>query len=332
MQFNELKRREFITLLGGAAAGWPVAVRGQQAAVPVIGFLNSGKPEAFAHFVTAFRQGLKEAGFIEGQNVTIEYRWAEGQYDQLPAMAADLVRRKVAVISAAGGALPTLAAKAATSTIPIVFEVGDDPIKAGLVDNLNRPGGNVTGASFFGNELGAKRLALLRELLSASTPAAVLVNPSGSTAAAHLSEVENAAREVGQKLVVLNASDARGLDEAFAAFTQSGAKALIVNADPVFFSQRDQIVAHVERLSVPAIYYAREFTFAGGLMSYGTNIAETMRESGVYVGKLLKGARVSDLPVLLPTRYELVINVKTAKALGLTIPPTLLALADEVIE
>lgn len=326
-----MQRRAFLGVLGGAVV-WPLSTRAQQPQIPVVGFLNSGTPDAMADFATAFREGLKQTGYVEGQNVAIEYRWVEGRYDRLSALAADLVRRQVSVIFAGGGALTTLAAKAATSTIPIVFQIGDDPIKAGLVDNLNRPSGNVTGASFFGNELGAKRLALLRELVPAAPLAAVLVNPKGSTAEAHLNEVQVAARAVGQQILVLNVGSEQDLDAAFATLKEQEAKVLIVNADPVFFILQKQIVALAARYAVPAIYYTREFAMAGGLMSYGTSILDATRQAGVYCGKILKGARVADLPVLLPTKFEYVVNLKTLKTLGLNIPPTLLALADEVIE
>jgi putative ABC transport system substrate-binding protein len=327
-----VKRREFITLLGGAAA-WPLAARAQQATkLPTIGFLNGGSSDAFAPMVAAFRQGLNEAGYVEGQNVAIEFRWAEGRNDRLPALAADLVNRQVAVIAATS--MPAaLAAKAATTTIPIVFEGGADPVEFGLVASLNRPGGNVTGVSNFSGSMAAKIFELLHELIPNSSMIAVLVNPtSPSLALSTAKDAEAAGRALGRQIQILNASTADEIDAAFASLTQLGAGALLIGPDVFFNSRRVHLAMLAARYGVPALLNAREFPAAGGLMSYGASITDAYRQTGVYTGKVLKGARPADLPVLQPTKFELVINVRTAKALGLKLPDKLLALADEVIE
>jgi ABC-type uncharacterized transport system substrate-binding protein len=327
-----MRRRDVIKLIAGSTVARPLTAHAQQSAVPVIGFVSATAPDRYIRpLVVAFRQGLNEIGFVEGHNVAIEFRWAEGHYDRLPAFAAELITRQVAVIFA--GSLPAaLAAKEATSSIPIVFVMGADPVKLGVVASLNRPGGNVTGVSQFYGALGAKRLEFIRELVPSLSVLAVLSNPKNPNAEDHLDEVQTAARAVGQQIDVFRASSESEIDGVFANLARRKDGALLVADDPLFSVRRDQLVALAARYAVPVSYYAREFAVAGGLMSYGSSSSDNNHQAGLYVGRILKGAKPADLPVLQPTKFELVINVKTAKALGLTVPPTLIALADEVIE
>jgi len=325
-------RREFITLLGGALVGWPLTAGAQQPGIPVIGFLSSRSPAESGSALAAFRQGLGQAGYFEGKNVTIEYRWAEGQYDRLPALAAELVARKVAVMAAVGGEPSGLAAKAATATIPIVCSLGGDAVEAGLVDSLNRPGGNITGVTLMAQEMGPKRLEFAHQLVPNGNALAALVNPKYPLALAEARDMQAAARSLGLQLAVLDASTQNEIDAAFAGLVRHKVDALLINTDPFLLGQREQIVQLAARTNVPAMYFLSDFVDAGGLMSYGPKVANSYRQTGIYVGRILKGEKVDELPFVLPTRFDLVINLRTARALGLEIPTTLLIRADEVIE
>jgi putative tryptophan/tyrosine transport system substrate-binding protein len=325
-----MRRREFITLLGGLAAAWPLAARAQQAAVPVIGFLNGASPDGYAPMVAAFRGGLKETGYVEGQNVAIEYRWADGQYDRVPAMAAEMVRRQVAAIVA--NTPGVLSVKAATKTIPIVFTTGSDPVQIGLVNSLNRPGGNVTGVTQLAVEVAPKRLELVHKLVPTATIIAVLVNPTNPNTETQLKELQAAARMLGLQLHVLHASTDSDIDTVFATWAHLQAGALVINIDGFFVSRSKQLAALTVRHAVRTMFPDRAFAVDGGLMSYGGSVADMYRLVGVYTGRILKGEKAADLPVQQSTKIDLVINLQTAKALGIEIPQTLLARADEVIE
>ena len=328
-----MKRRDFITLLGGAAAAWPLAARAQQPAMPVVGIINAGAPETSVSRVTAFRQGLGELGYLDGQNVTIEYRWAEGRYDRYPELVADLIRRKVSVIATGASGPAAFAAKAATSSIPIVFGVGEDPVRLGLVASLARPGGNVTGVNFFTAEVAAKRLGLLRELAPRTTRVAVLVNPANAASAESTArDVRAAAPALGLQVQMLNATTVREIDTAYASLVRERADALVVAGDGFFNSRRVQLAMLAVRHAIPATYSVRDYPEAGGLISYGTSFADTFRQIGIYCGRILKGATPADLPVLQSTKFELVVNMQAARMLGIDVPPMLLARADEVIE
>ena len=327
-----MRRREFITLLGAAATAWPLAARAQQQPMPVVGFLSGGEERAFAPNVAGFIRGLRDIGYVGGQNVAIEYRWAKGDYDKLPTLANELAHRPITVLVASGGTVVARAAKAATGTIPIVFATADDPVASGLVASLNRPGENITGVALLSNELAAKRLGLVRELIPQAKSVALLVNTENPESSTIVKGTEAAAKSIGTKLIVVSASTQGDLGSALKTAVQQQARALIVGADPLFYIHRDQLIALATRESIPTIYFEREFVAAGGLMSYGTDFADAYRHLGAYVGRILKGEKARDLSVLQPTKFELAINMKTAKGLGLVIPPGVAAIADEVIE
>jgi putative tryptophan/tyrosine transport system substrate-binding protein len=327
-----MRRRDFVTLIGGGAtAAWPLAAHAQQPTMPVVGFLDPRSPDSVRDLLRAFRQGLKDTGYVEGENLTITYRWGENQIDRLPALIGELVERRVSVIATISPPAAT-AAKVATTTIPVVFLVAEDPVRLGLVASLARPGGNLTGINFFSAELAAKRLELLRELVPVSTRIAVLVNPTGPSAETALQDLEPAARAIGLQLQILNASTSRQIDEAFATLVRERADALFVGSDPFFTSRRIQLVHLASRHAIPATYSGRLWAEAGGLMSYGSDNADAWRQVGVYVARILKSAKPADLPVVQSSKFELIINQQTARILGLTVPPSLLLLADEVIE
>lgn len=327
-----MRRREVVKAIAGSLAAWPLVGHAQQPAMPVIGVLHSGSPAPLADQIAAFKQGLSETGYTEGKDVAIEYRWAEGHYDKLPALAADLVGRNVTVLGAAGGIPPALAAKRATATIPIVFLMGSDPLKAGVVASLNRPGGNVTGVSFLENSLTEKRVALLSQIAPQASTIGMLVNPSNPDAAIEARDAQIAVQALGRKLVVVKASTDNDFEPAFDTLTAQNSSAFTMGGDPFFTSRRAQIVALTASHKLPAMYPQRTFVAAGGLMSYSTSFTEAYRQWGIYIGRVLKGAKPADLPVIQPTKFEFVINLKTAKVLGLDVPPSLLALADDVIE
>jgi putative ABC transport system substrate-binding protein len=326
-----MKRRDLIAFVGSSMAALPFVAWAQQPSMPVIGFLSSASSEGYAHLAAAFRQGLGAAGFVDGRNVTIEYRWADDRRDRLPALADDLVRRSVAVMVASGNPAAPVA-KAASSTIPVVFAIGNDPVELGLVASINRPGGNLTGVTYFGGQLESKRLALLRELVPNPAAIAFLVNPKNPNAGSNTKEIETAGRAIGQRIEIINAASAGDFEAAFASMVERKVAALIFSGDPLFTSARDQLVALAAKHGLPAIYQWREFVTAGGLISYGTSQTTSYYQAGLYAGRILKGAKPADLPVQQPTKFELVINLKAARSLGLTVPSTLLATADEVIE
>jgi putative tryptophan/tyrosine transport system substrate-binding protein len=333
MQLDQLKRRQFISLLGGAAVTWPVAARAQQPTIPVVGYVHSDSPQTVASLLAAFREGLSETGYVEGQNVAIEYRWAQNDLSRIPELVADLVRRRVDVIAAPGSSAVALAAKAATTTIPIVFSLGLDPVQLGLVASLSRPGGNITGVNSMSNELVAKRLGLLHELLPTAIRFGVLVNPQNPTTDESLKkDVEAAAAAIGPQIDFFTASTGAEIDTAFGSLLQRRADALVVHPDNLFINRRVQLITLAARHAVPAMYPLRPDAEAGGLMSYGTKLADAHRQAGVYTGRILKGAKPADLPVVQPTKFEFIINLQTAKTIGLKVPPTLLARTDEVIE
>ena len=325
-----MKRRNFLAGLVGIA--WPLTALAQQPAMPVVGFLNSASPQPLENYVAGFRAGLKETGYVDGQNVAIEFRWAEGHYDRLPGMAADLVRRKVAVLVATGGSPAVLAAKAATTTVPIVFTIGGDPVRLGIVTSLSRPGGNMTGVDMFVNQMETKRLGLLRALVPKADLIAILLNPNNPFATGQMREVQEAARAHGQQIHILPASSESEINTAFATVVQLHPAAMLVCGDPFFNSQRDKIIALAAQHAIPAIYEQREHALAGGLMSYGTSLSDGYRQAGIYVGRIINGEKPADLPVLQSIKFEFVINLKTAKALGIEVPPNLAAEADETIE
>jgi len=327
-----MRRREFISLLGGALAAWPLAAQAQRAARPVIGFLGPASAAGYAPHLKGLRAGLGEVGFVEGDNIEVEYRWADNQLDRLPALAEELVRRPVAVLVAGGASAAALAAKGATVTIPIVFAIGADPVKLGLAASMNRPGGNVTGVSFLANALVAKELGLLRELIPTDTVIGALINPNNPVAASDTSEIEAAARSLGRQIRIIHVGTEREFDAAFTALDAQRVGALLIAPDALFTNGRERLVTLTARHHLPAIYWTSLFPEAGGLLSYGTDLKEAFRQAGVYTGRILKGEKPSDLPILQSTKFELVINITTAKALGLTVPPGVLAIADEVIE
>ena len=326
-----MKRRQFITLLGGTAAAWPLAARAQQPTMPVVGFLHYASATTLAHLAEAVRGGLKETGYVEGENVAIEYRWAESHYDRLSALAADLVRRQVTVITA-GGAVAARAAKEATANIPVVFTSGADPVANGLIKSLSRPGANLTGVSLLAAEMGAKRLELIRDLLPKARTVAMMINPTFPGAETEMARVEAGGRTIGMQIQGATATSPSGIDAALAAFSQARVDAFIVGADGYFITRRDQLAVLAARYAIPGIYPFPDFPRAGGLLSYGVSLKDAYRQAGILTGRVLKGAKPAELPVMQPTKFELVINLKTARALGLDIPPTVLALADEVIE
>jgi putative ABC transport system substrate-binding protein len=328
-----MRRREFITMLGGAAAAWPLAAGAQQLpALPVIGFMSGRAPEESAHLIAAFRKGLNDIGFVEGQNIAIEFRWARGQYDRLPAFAAELAARQVAVLAAVGGDVSSLAAKQAAPTIPVVFGTGGDPVQSGLVGSINHPGGNMTGFTILTNELEPKRIGLLRELTPGLPLLGALLNPEAPGAARQLQEIEAASKTIGQGLVFAKGGNDTDLEAALGALIQQRVTALLATANAYFDTRRDRIIAFAAQHRLPAMYHLREYAIDGGLMSYGPRITDSYQQAGIYVGRILRGAKPADLPVLQPTRFELVINLKTAGALGLAVPNSMQLLADEVIE